>query len=132
MDIVEINGIVYDVSVVELTETFTILYSDKTGRSISPGARMVLDPLGCFYGHKITFQRKKGKELDYDLLFEYVSQPRYTGVPVKIIHGQDTIEYEAYVSSGERALQHYDTRQNKAYWGQLSIEIIPMEAQVKP
>ena len=132
MDLFTINGRSYDVAVTELIETFTILYSDKTGRSIAPGAKMVLDPLGTFFGHKITIQRKKGKELEFDLLYEFVSTPRYTGVPVKVIHGQDTIEYEAYVSSGERALKRYDEQNEKAYWLPLTIELIPMEAQVKP
>ena len=60
MDLVKIGGKVYDVLVTELSENFNILYSENTGRTMSAGARMTLDPLGTFYGHKVTFQRKRG------------------------------------------------------------------------
>ena len=132
MDYVKIGGRAYDVIVTELTENFNILYSENTGRTMSRGARMTLDPLGTFYGHKVTFQRKKGKESEYDQLFDYVSYPRYDGIYVEIAHNQSVIKYDAYISSGERALKRIDKRTGKVYWDKFSLNIIPMEAQVLP
>lgn len=132
MDYVKIGGRAYDVIVTELTENFNILYSENTGRTMSRGARMTLDPLGTFYGHKVTFQRKRGKESEYDRLFDYVSYPRYDGIYVEIAHNQSVIKYDAYISSGERALKRVDKRTGKVYWDKFSLNIIPMEAQVLP
>lgn len=132
MNWVEIGGASYDVLVTAVEENFNILYSENTGRTMSQGARMTLDPLGTFYGHKITFQRKKGNERDYDLLWDYVSQPRYDGIKVKIVHNQYVIEYDAYISQGTRNLKRIDPKTNKVYWESFQLNIVPMEAQVKP
>lgn len=132
MDYVKIGGKSYDVLVTELSENFNIIYSENTGRTIAVGARMTLDPLGTFLGHKITFQRKNGKEAEYDALFEYVSKPRYDGIRVEIVHNQSTISYDAYISNGERSLRRIDEKTGKVFWDKFSVNIIPMEAQVLP
>ena len=132
MDYVKIGGIPYDVLVVNIKESFNILYSENTGRVISAGAKMVLDPLGTFIGHKVTFKRKQGHEREYDELFEYLLFPRYDGIPIEIVHNQKTISYLAYVSTGERELQRIDANTGVVYWGEFSANFIPMEAQVMP
>ena len=132
MEYVKIGGKVYDVLVTELSENFNILYSPNTGRTISAGARMTLDPLGTFIGHKITFRRKQGREAEYDELFDYVSKPRYDGIPVELVHNQTTISYDAYISQGERALKRIDPNSGVVYWDQFSVNIVPMEAQIVP
>ena len=132
MEYVKIGGKVYDVLVTELSENFNILYSPNTGRTISAGARMTLDPLGTFIGHKITFRRKQGREAEYDKLFDYVSKPRYDGIPVELVHNQTTISYDAYISQGERALKRIEPNSGVVYWDQFSVNIVPMEAQIVP
>ncbi len=132
MDYVKIGGRAYDVLVTELSESFNILYSENTGRTMSVGARMTLDPLGTFIGHKITFKRKSGYEKEFDRLFDFVSIPRYDGVPVEIVHNQKTISYDAYISQGERPLKKIDEKKGKVYWDALTLNIIPMEAQITP
>jgi hypothetical protein len=132
MDLVKIGGRAYDVLVTEISENFNILYSENTGRTMSAGARMSLDPLGTFYGHKITFKRRNGKEREYDELYEYLSVPRFDGIPVEIVHSQTTISYEAYVSNGERSVKRVDPSTGVVYWDSFSVNIIPMEAQVTP
>ena len=132
MDWLKIAGKVWNVEVLDIRESFQILYSEKTGRSISIGARMILDPLGTFYGHKITVGVKKDDITELDKLFEYVSKPRYDGVMVEAVHGQKTIVYEAYISSGERAVRKINKEHERVYYDSFELNIIPMEAQVKP
>lgn len=132
MEYCKIGGRKYDAIITAIEETFNILYSENSGRTMSAGARMTLDPLGTFYGHRITFQRKQGKELEYDALFDFVSKPRYDGIPVELVHNQKTIKYDAYISQGTRRLKKIDEKSGKVYWGELVLNIIPMEAQVAP
>lgn len=130
MDICKIGEKEYSVVVVGITETFSKLYTENTGRTMGAGARMNLDCLGTFYGHKVEIKRKSGYESDFDELYDLVSFPTNEGIPVKMVHNQTSIEYEAYISSGERAVKRIDEKSGKIYWDRLSITIIPMEAQV--
>ena len=132
MEYCKIDGINFPVTITNITESFNILYADGTGRTIAPGARMALSPLGTFYGHKVTFKRKSGYENEYDRLFDELSRPRTQGIPVELVHGQASISYEAYASSGERKLKRIDLATGKVYWDEFTANFIPMEAQVKP
>lgn len=131
MDYFKINGVKYDVSVVAIEESFNILYSSNTGRTMAKGARMTLDPLGTFFGHNVTVRRKPGKEKSFDDLYKKISTPTYTGVRVEVAHDQTVIKYDAYISNGTRQLVRI-TNKGKLLWGELAINIVPMEAQVVP
>ena len=131
-DWLEIDGQAYDVSVMSIKESTNILYSANTGRTISRGARMVLDPLGTFIGHRIKVKRKGNKVREYDRLYNNLIIPRYNGMRVKAVHNQKTIEYEAYVSAVEREVQRIDDVGKVVYWKEMEINIVPMEAQVIP
>ena len=131
MDFFKIDGKNYDVLVTAIEESFNILYSENTGRTMAQGARMVLDPLGTFIGHKVTVKCKPGYEKEFDELCDYVSFPRYDGLSVEIVHNQTTIKYDAYISSGTRPLKKI-LKNNIVKWGELQLNIVPMEAQVIP
>lgn len=128
----EIDGQVFDVIVTEITESGTILYSDNTGRTISQGARMSLDPLGTFYNYKVTVKRNGSNVADYDRLYDYILTPRYTGMAIKAVHNQSTINFDAYVSAAERKVKKIDKNNKVVYWDEMSISITSMEAQVLP
>ena len=132
MNYCEIDGDVYDVIVTSIEESFTILYTDNSGRTTSKGARMTLDPLGTFFSHKVTFKRSKENCKEFDKLFDFLAVPRYSGFPIEIVHNQTTIKYEAYVSQGTRKLTRIIDKLKKVLWGELSVNFIPMEAQVVP
>lgn len=130
MTIIKIDGKRYDVLVTEISENFNILYSENTGRTMSQGARMTLDPLGTFFGHKVTFARKNGKESEFDALYMYLSKPRINGIKIEAVHNQTSIAYDAYVSSGERSVKKIDINSETVYWDAFSANFVPMEAQV--
>lgn len=137
MNYFKINGESYDVVVTGIEENFNILYSENTGRTIAEGAPMILDPLGGFYGHKISLRRKKGYENQFDEVYEIVSKPisvveEEDALLFEVAHLQSTISYRAYVSSGSRAVEKIDEKNEKVYWGELSLNIVPIKAQVLP
>ena len=133
----KINGKSYDVVVTGIEENFNILYSENTGRTIAEGAPMTLDPLGSFNGHKVSLRRKTGFEKQIDEVYEIVSKPisvveEEDAILLEVAHLQSTISYRAYVSSGSRAVQKIDEKNEKVYWGELSLNIVPIKAQVLP
>ena len=132
MNYCAIDGRIYDVIVTSIEESFTILYTENTGRTSSRGARMTLDPLGTFFSHKVTFKRSKENYQEFDELYNYLTVPRYDGMMIEMAHNQKTIKYEAYVSQGARKLQLIYAQLKKILWGELTINFVPMEAQVLP
>jgi hypothetical protein len=130
MDIIKIDGKTYsNVLVTAIEESFTILYGEDTGRTIDTGGRMFLSPIGTFISHNVTFARKTGYEQEYDELYDYLMQPRYDGMDIYIVHDQTLLHHEAYVSNGNRPLKKITG--NKALWGELKVNFIPMEADIK-
>ena len=132
MDYVKIDGKAYDVIVTNIERNFEILQSPNAGATLAPGARETLDPLGTRIGHRITFKRKAGHEKDFDDLWDFVIQPKYDGVWVDLAYNQGTLKYEARFTSGNQALKKIDPTTKKVYWGELVLDIVPIEAQVKP
>ena len=130
-DYVKIGSRVWNVRIIEITESFNILDTENAGRVIEKG-RMALDRIGTFYGHKITFARDKASIAEYDELFNYLARPRNNGIPVTMVHGQDTINYEAYVSAGERKLKRIRLQDEVVEWETFQANFIPMEAQETP
>lgn len=131
MEYCKIGGRDYNVLVTDITESFDILFTEDTGRTLADGAPMFLTPIGTFFNYSVTFKRRNGYEEEYDDLFDYVSQPRSIGIPVSIAHNQTTLDFDAYVSKGSRKVKRIDTKTGKIYWDELTLNIIPIEAQVK-
>ena len=123
MNYFRINGINYDVIVTEIVENFNILYSDNTGRTLADGAPITLDPLGTFIGHKVTIKRKNRYESEYDSLYNLITKPikvlkKEDALLFEVAHLQDSIDYEGYVSTGERKIERIDEKRIK---GTLSV-----------
>lgn len=131
-DWLDIGGHRFNVSVMSIKESGTILYSDNTGRTLAAGAPMTLDPLGTFFNYTITVKRNGDDFEDYDRLYDYVIKPRYNGMTITAPHNQGTIQFEAYVSSAEREIKRIDDNGKKIYWKEMSINIVSMKAQVLP
>lgn len=130
-DYVKIGGREWNVKILEVTENFNIMDTENAGRVIKDGA-MTLDRIGAFWGHKITFAKDGASNSEFDDLFSYLAYPRNSGIPVKLVHHQGAIEYDAYVSSGERKLRRINLKDEVVEWETFSANFIPMKAQVTP
>lgn len=130
----KIGGESYDVCVEKIVESFDIQHGENAGRTVGKGATMILDPLGTFIGHEVTFSRKgtTDKAIQaYDDLWNLLKIPRYDGIEVEMADGQKSIKYTAYVSTGKRELSQI-TKGDSVLWGSMTIKFTPIEAQYTP
>ena len=132
MNLVKIDGREYDVLVMDIQRSFEIRQSENAGQTLAMGRREVLDPVGTYIPYTVTFKRKQGREAEFDRLWDTVITPRYDGVPVEIIYNQTTIKYDAKFVSGSQPLKRIDPITKKVYWGNLTLNIEPVQAQVLP
>lgn len=133
MNYVKINGISYDVGVAisDYEENFNVLDGENAGR-VKTG-RMVRDVIGTYLGHKVTFFNKGGTEGNnsFDALWEALKKHSVDdSVVLEAVDGQTQISYEAYYTSGSRKIKRVENGVN--YWDELSVNFIPMEAQITP
>lgn len=112
----KIDGREWNVRILNPEESFTILYSSNTGRTLSVGAPMILDPYGTFFNYTLTFARKNGEKNDFDALFNYLATPRKTPMlfsfprnqtmwKTEDADGNEVEGFYAYVSSGKRKIK---------------------------
>lgn len=131
MSYIKINGITFDadVAISKYTRYFNVLDGENAGRVMT--GRMVRDVLGSYLGHKITVFRRgdnyKGLDDFWDYLFAHSVDD---SVMLEAADGQTTIAYEAYYTSASQDVEKVENGVN--YWGEIEVNFIPMDAQVKP
>lgn len=131
MSYIKLNGIEFDadVAIGEYERNFNVLDGDNAGRAIS--GRMVRDIIGTYLGNSMTLMRRADNYEGLDTLWDYlVKHSVDDSVMLQAADGQTTIEYEAYYTSATQKLAKVEN--GVRYWGDISINFIPMSAQVKP
>lgn len=143
----KIDGKEYDVRIFEPKESFSILYTENTGRTLDIGAPIFLDPVGTFFNYSLTVGAKKGKEGDFENLWRYVSVPR--SEPMLFVfpkssygywetteNGGKKIGFYAYVSNGERGIKKILEKENgelkSVEYDSFSLNFIAVRAQEVP
>lgn len=132
MNLVEIDGKVYDVIVAAIERSPEIEQSENAGVTLAEGAEETLDPLGTRITYDVTFKRRSGHEEDFDLLWECVIKPYKTGIWVNIVYNQTTLKYKSKFSVSPQGVQKFDKKTGKVYWGEMTVSCIPTKAQVLP
>lgn len=130
MNFCRIGGRVWNVKVIELKEDYNQLDSTNSGRSLAPGAPLIRDIFGTFYGHTVTFASNDDVLDEYDDLYMFISYPNPKGFDVEIVHNQSVIAYKAYSATGSRGLTRI--KDGKVYWDTFQCNFKPMKAQVIP
>lgn len=131
MSYIKINGKVFDadVAISKYSRSFSVLDGDNAGRVMI--GRMVRDILGTYIGNKITVFRRGDDYEGLDEFWDYlVAHSVDDSVMLEAADGQTTISYEAYYTSASQDLEKVENGVN--YWGEIDINFIPMDAQVKP
>lgn len=127
---VKLNGTSFDarVAISEYEENFNVLDGENAGRVMT--GRMIRDIIGTYIGHKVTFFNTGNNEA-FDELWDFLIEHSVDdSIMLEAVDGQKQISYEAYYTSGTRKL--HSATKDSAKWGSITINFIPMEAQVTP
>jgi hypothetical protein len=128
---IKLNGKVFDadVAISKYNRYFNVLDGENAGRVMT--GRMVRDVIGSYLGHKITVFRRGDNYAGLDEFWEYLFQHSVDdSVMLEAADGQTTISYEAYYTSASQDIEKAEDGVN--YWGEIEVNFIPMDAQVKP
>lgn len=119
------DGVAYNVSVTKLTRKFSVLDSEKSGRT--QDGEMYRDPIGTFYNYSMTVQAKNGDNAAMDAFWEAISQPVASHV-CTFPYGQKTLTQRMYITAGEQDMRLLTDR--AAHWGEVNINFVAMSPKV--
>ncbi len=119
------DGVEYDVSVMELTRKFSVLDSPNSTRTQDGG--MYRDPIGTYYNYTLSVQRRGSDHTAFDRLWEALSAPVVSHV-CTFPYNQHVLTQRMYVTSGEQKIsQIYE---DCTAWDRMTINFIAMEPKV--
>lgn len=131
MNYIKLNGRVFDtdVAISKYSRSFNVLDGKNAGRVLA--GRMVRDIIGTYIGHKLTVFRRGDNCHGLDDFWDYLVQHSVDdSVMLEATDGQKTLSYEAYYTSASQAIEKVEN--GVTYWGEIEINFIPMDAQVRP
>ena len=130
MSYIKINGQSFDVNVAisEYEENFNVIDGPNAGRANGTG-RMIRDVIGSCIGHKVTVFRRGEDYQGYDMFWNYLKTHSVDdSVQLEAADGQTSIAYEAYYTSASHSIEKVENGIN--YWGEISINFIPIAPQL--
>lgn len=120
-----IDGTAYNVHVTELVRKFSVLDTDKSGRTMD--GEMYRDPIGTFYNYSMTVATCDGDTEAMDAFWEAISQPqKYHNCTFP--YNQAMLTQKMYVTSGEQGVVRMT--EGKTHWGDITINFIAMRPKV--
>lgn len=122
-----LDGVAYNVLVTKLTRKFSVLDSDKTGRTQS--GTMYRDIIGTFYNYAMTVKQHGDDVESMDSFWEAISQPEKSHVCV-FPYGQNTLTQQMYITSGEQDVEEISNK--RTTWGEIQLSFIAMAPRVTP
>ena len=126
MNVFLMDGKSYNVSVMSLTRKFSVMDTDKSGRT--QNGRMYRDILGTFYNYTMEVQEKDGDAASLEAFWTAISDPKKASHICQFPYGQRTLTQEMYVTTGEQSLIKMQEKQNS--WGGLTVNFIAMGPEV--
>ena len=109
MDLVKIDGVVYDVLVSALEEKAEKVQGSNSGTALHRN-RTINDIVGIKYAHSITFSPNEQHPELFDSLFSYLFDSVRDSVLLEVVHGQTTISYEADYWTGARKVDYINQK----------------------
>lgn len=131
MSYLKINGIEFDadIAIMGYSRNFSVLDGENAGRVMT--GRMVRDIIGSYHGNKLTIRRRGDNYKGLDAVWDYLETHSVDDfVNLEAADGQSTIKYEAYYTTATQELEKVENGIN--YWGEIEINFVPMDANLKP
>lgn len=122
-----IDGVGYNVRVTQLTRKFSVMDTEKSGRTMD--GEMYRDPIGTFFNYTMTIAPNGSDANAMDAFWEAICKPVASHVCV-FPYGQQTLTQRMYVTSGEQDLKLISS--GASHWGEITINFIAMGPKVKP
>lgn len=126
MDVFLMDGVSYNVSVTSLVRKFSVMDTDKSGRT--QNGQMYRDIIGTFYNYTMTLRERSGDAAALESFWAAVSDPAKASHVCVFPYGQKTITQQMYVTGGEQALERMEKDRN--HWGELTVNFIAMGPEV--
>ena len=127
--VIVLDGQEYRVRVVypSLTREFELLEGPNAGQMLS--GRQERDLLGTGYSYEMTIQPDPTRPLEYDALYEALSQP-VDSHQIILPYGQSVLSFSAKIQSGRDVMRGRLAGINR--WGDLSVRYQYIEPQRVP
>lgn len=129
MDLVKIDGTVYDVLVTAIQETAEVVEGGNKGTALYR-QREIRDIAGIKYAHSITFSPNDEAPELFDDLFSYLFDNIRESVQLEVVHNQTTVIYEATYSTGSRAVDYINEKTDFIGWNELTVDFKSIETIV--
>ena len=130
MSYIKLNGVEFDadVAISAYNRNFNVLDGPNEGRGLA--GKMIRDIIGTYLGHKITVFRRGDDYAGLDEFWEYLYQHSIDdSVLLEAADGQKTISYQAYYTSASQDIEKVEKGVN--FWGEIAVNFIPIDAQLK-
>ena len=130
MNYIKLNGVEFDadVAISAYNRNFNVLDGPNAGRVLT--GRMIRDVIGTYLGHKITVFRRGDDYAGLDEFWEYLYQHSIDdSVLLEAADGQKTISYQAYYTSASQDIEKVE--KGVIFWGEIEVNFIPSDAQLK-
>lgn len=121
-----VDGVRYNVDVMKLVRKAAVTDTDNSGRTID--GVMHRDIIGTYYNYSIEISPYRDDFAAYDKFYDKITSPVDSHV-VSFPYGQETLEYDAYITNAEDELIIRDGVNKWAYGSNLKINFIAMSPQ---
>lgn len=115
------------IKVTSLKRSFQIVDGENAGRSNR--GTMIRDVIGTYYNYTIELLCLNKSQKEYTELYEILSKP-VDSHTIKVPYNQETIEFKAYITSGDDELKHMS--ENGNIWHGLTVNFIAMKPYRRP
>ena len=126
MQVFLMDGIAYNVNVTSLKRKFSVMDTDKSGRT--QNGEMYRDIIGTFFNYTMTIQERAGDAASLEAFWEAICDPTKASHVCVFPYGQTTLTQRMYVTSGEQNLKLMQKDRN--HWGEISVNFIAMGPEV--
>lgn len=120
------DGIDYNVNVMSLKRKASVTDTSNSGRTID--GVMHRDIIGTYYNYTMEIEPNDGDYASYDSFYDSVTSPVDSHLMV-FPYGQETLTFNAYVTSAEDDFRVKDGVNRWAYGSSMSLNFIAMEPQ---